>query len=132
MKKMTGVRAILLLSCMAIVFSLASCNTMDKQETRYTIWSIGLTYTDFEKVFQDTLDDKHFMWYEFDAAQWSSWSKVLTNTGKYMWTKDQIKKWLLNVGLSEKQAAERLTWFTTVEHGYIASRYGDRVDLLFK
>ena len=56
MKKMTGVRAILLLSCMAIVFSLASCDTpMDKQEIRYTVWRGRLPYKEFEKVFQGTL-----------------------------------------------------------------------------
>lgn len=138
MKKMTGVRAILLLSCMAIVFSLASCDTpMDKQEIRYTVWRGHLPYKEFEKVFRGTLiqgilEDKHFMWYEFDAAQWGRLSKNLSDTGKYMWTKDQIKKWLLDEGLSEEQAAKVLTWLTTVEHGYIASRYGDTVELLFK
>ena len=133
MKKMTVVGAILLLSCMAIVFSLASCNTpMDKQETRYTVWRGRLPYKDFEKVFQDTLDDDEFIRYEFDADALGNLSKKLSDTEKFMWTKGQIKKWLLDERLGEEQAAKVLTGFTTIEHGCIASRDGDTVNLLFK
>lgn len=133
MKKMTGVGAVLLLSCMAIVFSLASCNTpMDKQEIRYTVWRDQSTPDVYQEKFQHTLADGYFSWIEFDIATWNKLSQKLTDTGKFMWTKAQITEWLRDQGLDEEQAAERLTWLTTIEHGCIASRHKDTVYYLFK
>lgn len=140
MKKMTGVRAILLLSCMAIVFSLASCNTpMDKlrndqtaQEQKYTIWLDTSTPDVFQKVFRFVLKDGYFWPHEFDAAEWGRLSKNLGDTGKYTWIKELITAWLRDQGLDEKQAAEQLAWFTTIEHGCIAARHKDTVYYLIK
>ena len=140
MKKMTVVGAILLLSCMAIVFSLASCNTpMDKlrndqaaQEQKYTIWLDTSTPDEFQKAFQFVLKDGYFWKHEFDTETWNRLSQKLTDTGKYTWTKERITAWLRDQGLNEKQAAEQLAWFTTIEHGCIAVRYKDTVDFLLK
>lgn len=140
MRKITVVGAILLLSCMAIICSLASCNNpvdnlankQSEQEQRYTVWNRYSTPDEFQKVFNTALNDGYFLTYEFDAAEWSKLSKTLTDNGKFMWTKAQITSWLLSQGLDQEQAAKALKVLTTIEHGCIASRHKDTVYYLLK
>ena len=133
MKKINLLKPFLLFSLLAVLMTLAACNNPANPQTkRYTIWLGQSTYTKFEEIFNDTLDDRYFMWIEFDVAQWNTISKNLTDSGKYMWTESQIREWLKNEGLSDAQETRQIERLTTYEHGCIAKRNGNTVDYLIK
>lgn len=133
MKKINLLKPFLLFSLLAVLMTLAACNNPANPQTkRYAIWLGQSTYTKFEEIFNDTLDDRYFMWIEFDVAQWNTISKNLTDSGKYMWTESQIREWLKNEGLSDAQATRQIERLTTYEHGCIAKRNGNTVDYLIK
>ena len=130
MKKINLLKPFLLFSLLAVLMTLAACNnpvgnnSSNSETKKYDILLASSTYTQFKEVFNDTLDDKYFMWLKLSAAQWNTIPTRLTDSGKYMWTESQIREWLKNEGLSDAQATKQIERLTTYEHGCIAKRNG--------
>ena len=138
MRKITLLKPFLLFSLLAVLLTLAACNTSVSNNSpalepkKYAIWLDQSSYTEFKKIFKTSLKDGFYMWQEFDVAQWDILSKSLTDKGKYMWTESNIRDWLKKEGLSDDQATQQVEWLTTHDHGFIAIRDDDTVDYLFK
>lgn len=134
-------RAFLLIVGMIMLLSLSACNTpagnntQKPEEKKYTIWRDETTYAQYQKVFVGegyALKDGYTHWFEFDVATWKALSNRLGDNGKYIWTESQVKDWIKNNGLKDETVAKISEWLAKVEHGLIASRTGNNVNLLIK
>ncbi len=119
-----------LLVIVPLLFFLNSCQ-MNTEET-YTVWTDSSSYFDFVLSFNATLNDGMYMRLEFSSADWAKMSDSLTNEGKYVWTKSQIKDWLIGRGFGDSESTKESSWLTTIEHGFIVSRTGNMVYYILK
>ena len=129
-------KGFLLLVVVAFCFAAISCSNPSSSSTpseaTYTVWTDLSTYSDFQTVFNTTLDDGLYLRLEFTSAQWNQISGSLTSEGRHSWTKSQIKDWLLGRGFGDSESTKESAWFATIDHGFIASRTGNTVYLILK
>ena len=115
-----------------LLVSLSFFSCKSNSEETYTVWTDVGTYSEFQSAFNTTLDDGMYLRLEFTSSQWSQLSQSLTNEGKYSWTKDQIKDWLIGRGFGDSESTRESAWMTTIDHGLIASRTNSTVYLILK
>ena len=104
-------------------------------EPRYTVWTDAVTYTEFQQSFGRELSEGMFIYGQFSNEEFAQISQSLTTSGddyKHSWTKSQIKDWFVGRGFDDVNANEWSAWLVSVDHGMIASRRGDIVDLIVK
>lgn len=103
-------------------------------EPRYTVWTDSGTYSEFEKSFEVSLDDGQFLYLEFTNEQFSQLSPSLHGQDdyKHSWTKAQLKDWFIGRGFDDENANEWSAWLISINHGMIASRRGNLVNLIIK
>jgi len=88
----------LLLISIFVVLFIGCQNNTDDDEDSYTVWTDVGTYSEFQSVFNTSLDDGMYVRLEFTSSQWLQISPSLTNEGRHSWTKRKIKAWLLGRG----------------------------------
>lgn len=103
-------------------------------EPRYTVWTDSGPHSDFEQSFGVSLDDGNFLYLEFTDEQFSQMSPFLHGQDdyKHSWTKAQLKDWFIGRGFDDENANEWSAWLASINHGMIASRRGNLVDLIIK
>ena len=126
-KKIFG---LLIIISVMLVFS-ACQNNVTGEET-YTVWTDLGTYAEFQSTFGTNLDDGMYIRLEFTSSQWNQMLSSLTNEGKHIWTKSQIKDWLLGRGFGDSESTKESSWLTTIDHGFIASRTRNTVYFILK
>jgi hypothetical protein len=109
---------------------LTGCD-LEPDEPTYTIWTDSISYSEYYSVF-GALTDGYYIRYEFTSSDWNEISPSLTDEGKYNWTENEIKKWFIGRGFGDNEANRETAWLMTINHGFIASRSGLRVELLLK
>ena len=122
----------LLLISIFVVLFIGCQNNTDDDEDSYTVWTDVGTYSEFQSVFNTSLDDGMYVRLEFTSSQWLQISPSLTNEGRHSWTKRKIKAWLLGRGFGDSEATKESAWMITITHGFIASRIGSAVYFILK
>ena len=69
---------------------------------------------------------------EVSSDQWKEMSKSLTSEGRYRWSEEEIKKWLIGNGFGDSEARKESSWLTMVDHGFLVTRDGNLVYLILK
>lgn len=118
----------------SLMLAFFGCSHDADTEPRYTVWTAAGTYTDFQNSFKVSLDDGQFLYLEFTNEQFSQMSSSLVGQDdyKHSWTKSQLKDWFVGRGFDDANANEWSAWLISVNHGMIASRRGNLVDLIIK
>ena len=98
----------------------------------FTVWIDFSTYSEFETAFSTTLNDGMYIRSDFTSEAWKTISASLTNEGKHIWSKSQIKDWFIGRGFGDSEATQETAWLTSTEHGFIASRSGNTVYYILK
>lgn len=119
----------------AIILGLVGCShDSGDSEPRHTVWTDVGTYSEFQSSFQRTLDDGMFLYAEFTNEQFAQIAPTLSGASdhKHSWTKAQLKDWCVGRGFDNSTANEYASWLASINHGMIASRRGNLVDLILK
>ncbi len=113
---------------------LLGCQNGDSDDAMHTVWTYVSSYSDYEKMFNDTLYDGYYKYLEFSNEQFSQMESILAaqNDYRHNWTESQIKKYFIGRGFDSETAAKRAAWLVTVNHGFVASRSGDIVYYILK
>jgi hypothetical protein len=69
---------------------------------------------------------------EFTSSQFNEIKSTLPNNTKHEWTEDRIRDWFIGRGFGNAEANQETAWFKTINHGFIASRSGNLVDMIVK
>jgi hypothetical protein len=115
---------------MFLALTFTGCPEPDSDPT-YTVWTDITSYSEYYSVF-GSLSDGYFTRYEFSSSEWNSISPSLTSEGRHNWTESQIKNWFIGRGFGNTEATQQVAWLLTINHGFIASRDGNVVDMLLK
>jgi hypothetical protein len=112
----------------------ASCKQpTEESEPTYTLWTNSTTYSDFSVTVTPNLDNGYFIRQEISTADFNqSFRSHLNDNYKHEWTESQIYDYLIGRGFDNAQANAQKAWLITVNHGFIASRTGEIVDMLLK
>jgi hypothetical protein len=115
---------------MVLIFGviLTGC-PVEPSETTYTVWTDTVSYSEFSKAF-GTIDDGYYVRTEITNSEFKQLS--LTNEGKHQWTEDQIYNWFIGIGFGKTEATKEKAWFTTIDHGFLASRDRSLVYMILK
>ena len=132
MKQKSFVVLLLVGFCFAILSCSSPTNSSTPSEETYTVWTDLSTYSEFQSLFNTTLNDGMYSRLEFTTSQWNQISGALTNEGRHSWTKNQIKDWLIGRGLGDAESTQESAWFATIDHGFLASRTGNTVYYMLK
>ena len=125
MKKLFHLLTVVVLLITSISFQ--SCG-----DEKYTVWTETGSYTDFQNSFQTTLKDGYYIRIEITNEQWKQIVPNLTSAGKHRWSEAEIKKWLIGCDFGPSEATKQSSWLVVIDHGFIASRDGNRVDMILK
>lgn len=106
----------------------------NNSELSYTVWTDVSSYSDYEKMFNDTLYDGYYKYLEFSNEQFSQMESILAaqNDYRHNWTEEELQKYFVGRGFDSKTASETVAWLVTVNHGFVASRSGDIVYYILK
>ena len=126
-------KSFVLLAVVGFCFAILSCTIpANSSEETYTVWTDSSTYSQFQSLFNTTLNDGMYLRLEFTSSQWQQFSGSLTSEGRHSWTKSQIKDWLLGRGFGDAESTKESAWFATIDHGFLASRTGNTVYYMLK
>ncbi|MCQ2310954.1 MAG: hypothetical protein MJZ64_04305 [Paludibacteraceae bacterium] len=127
-KTFFSILTFVLLLFLAVI--LPSCK--DKGEETYTVWTETETYSEFQSIFQTTLNDGYYVRVELTREQWELIGPNLGSDGRHKWDEATIKKWLISNGFGESEANKESSWFALIDHGFLATRNGNLVYLILK
>lgn len=132
MMKRRKILALIGLASLMLVF--LGCSHDADTEPQYIVWTDVGTYTEFQASFKMNLNDGTFIYAEFTNEQFSQISSSLVGLDDYKrsWTKSQLKDWFVGRGFDDANANEWSAWLISINHGMIASRRGNLVDLIIK
>ncbi len=131
--KNTGAQVLAIM--LAIILGLVGCShDSGGSEPRYTVWTDVGTYDEFQSNFPGPLDEGMFLFAEFTNEQFAQIAPSLSGASdhKHSWTKAQLKDWCVGRGFDNSTANEYSSWLASINHGMIASRRGNLVDLILK
>ena len=127
-------KVLLLFISIAFLMVVTSCDTDPSPQT-YTVWDIDFTYAQFQALFEGSppeLPDNTFR--EGFFGNWDSvkagYHEVYKDY-KHSWTEAQIKTWFRNQNISQADTDTWTAWLLNRNNGWIASRTGDTVSMLF-
>lgn len=118
---------ILFAAVLMAALCLQSCSN-----AKYTVWTETETYSDFQNIFNTTLDNGYYKRLEITNAQWQLIGPNLTTEGRHRWSEEEIKKWLIGNGFGNDEARKESSWLTMVDHGFIVTRDQNLVYLILK
>ncbi len=117
----------ILLAAVMMAVCFQSCSN-----EKYTVWTETETYSDFQKIFNTTLNDGYYSRMEITNEQWKLIGPNLTSEGKHRWSEEEIKKWLIGNGFGNNEARKESSWLVMVDHGFIVIRDYNLVYLILK
>lgn len=124
-KKLTVIFASL-----ALCFVSAGCSMdWDSYWTVYTdIWD----YYDFSYYFRSEISDDCYKHLELTDDEWDDFRDVFEDGTRHFYNKEQINDWFIARGFDVEQASIETSWFSIVDHGFVAIRDGDCVYTISK
>ena len=117
----------ILLAAVLMTVCFQSCS-----DDKYTVWTETETYSDFQNLFNTTLEDGYYKRLEITNAQWEQIGPNLTSEGKHRWSEEEIKKWLIGNGFGNDEARKESSWLAMVNHGFLITRDGNLVYMILK
>jgi hypothetical protein len=125
-------KAVNLLIIQILILSLVSLNSCTEgNEPVYVVWTETVTYDDYSDVF-GTLSDGYYIRRELSDSEFEKIKPSLTNEEKRRWTEEQLNSWFIGRGFGSTEAIKERSWLVTIKHGFIASRSGNIVYVLWK
>lgn len=116
----------------SLIFILTIISFQSCSEEKYIVWTETETYTEFQSIFNTSLNDGYYVRVEITNEQWKEIGKNLTSEGRHKWDEATIKKWLISNGFGETEATKESSWLTLINHGFIVARDGNLVYLILK
>lgn len=116
-----------------LVICLAACFQSCEKEAKYTVWTEVELYSQFESETGITIKEGCYIKMEITNEQWEQQMvPLLTNEGKHYWSEAEIKKWLVGCGFGEHESTKESSWLVMADHGILAAREGNRVNMIVK
>lgn len=115
----------------SIVLSFSGCN--NGSEEKYTVWLIIDTASQFELVFNQTIDQGTWIYKELNSSQYEEvergFSSVPQTKNTYSELVNTFKQYV-----PEREAESKVSWLISTDHGYIAVRsaFSDSVCIAVK
>ncbi|MDR2304243.1 MAG: hypothetical protein LBE10_06620 [Treponema sp.] len=123
-------KKIFLAGLIVIILGFAGCTQPTDSEPTYTVWTDVWTYAQFQGELGTTLQNGYYMRFELTNSEFSQIYRP--DECKHDWTEDQIYDWFIGRGFGDTEANREKAWVITVNHGFLASRTGNFVDVLVK
>ena len=112
-----------------IIILLSNCD-LNPSETKYSVWTEKVTYSQFSNIF-GTLNDDTLTKITLTESQFISLN--LSNNLRKNWTEDEIFNWFYyDMFLTLSQSNELKNWLINTKYCIVAIRTGGFVDMIYK
>jgi hypothetical protein len=113
------------------LFGLMFLSCTNDNETSYLIWTDSMSYSEYSSSY-GSLNDGYYVRKEYTVSEFNQIKPTLTNDNRKKWTEEQILNWFIGRGFGNDEANKEKAWLVTIDHGFVASRTGNVVYLLWK